>query len=451
MDQERFRRESWRLRPHAVAATEVGGPNSEGDADAKVDTMRKMVGEGGNSMTTIVMPTSDQLDGLVASYLSAQPEGLAFAIGYASPQYSSPYGFLYFGGNASNQFGQTLTLGANTPFQLASVSKTFTATLYALLIRSANPSLTVGDYMVPNGPLQISSKLAGIPLDGLVNYTSGLPQDNETDEYDSPPYLPSPYSVTGMLSYLNASPPAVSGTGTTFTYSNLGFALMAAILSGTNPPGINGFSRLVKQCLLDPLSMGSMYFNQLPIELLPQCYAYANATSYSATTPGWVLFPAYFGAGGLVASASDMLSWLMFNMGIIQVQSLTSLLPVLQTPSTSVETPDNNQLGLGWFINPTSTDWIGTVWKDGGLDGWNTYIAFLPSGQPGSTPSQAGVCVLVNAGGITGKQTYQGVEVSAVIANDLLAIMQGQTPPADKSRYPHSIFRSPRGRAPPRG
>jgi serine-type D-Ala-D-Ala carboxypeptidase/endopeptidase len=401
-------------------------------------------------MTTIVRPTKADLDKLVAPYLKTQPSGLAFAIGYASPQFSPP-GCLYFGGNATNQFGQALAVDGDTPFQLASVSKTFTATLYALLIRSLSASKTVGDYIVPNGPLPISANLAGISLDQLVNYTSGLPQDNDTDVNDSPPYLPLPYSMTAMLSYLNASPPAVSGTGTTYTYSNLAFGLMAAILSGTNPPGTNGFTRLVRERLLDPLSMGSVFFNKAPIALLPQAYAYEYATAppYWATAPGWPLFPAYFGAGGLVASANDMLQWLKFNMGLVQDRTLTPLLPVLQTPSTKVEAWGTTQLGLGWFITPSSADWPGSVWKDGGFAGTNTYIVFLPSDAPGSTPSQAGVFVLLNAGGITGDQTENGVEVSAAIANDLLTIMQGQTPPADKSRYPRSVVWRRKGRPSP--
>ena len=123
-------------------------------------------------MTKIVRPTKADLDKLVAPYLKTQPSGLAFAIGYASPQFS-PDGFLYFGGNAANQFGQTLTLDGDTLFQLASVSKTFTATLYALLIRSVSASRTVGDYIVPNGPLPISGSLAGISLDQLVNSHPG--------------------------------------------------------------------------------------------------------------------------------------------------------------------------------------------------------------------------------------------------------------------------------------
>jgi serine-type D-Ala-D-Ala carboxypeptidase/endopeptidase len=401
-------------------------------------------------MTTIIKPTKADLDKLVAPYLKTQPSGLAFAVGYASPQFS-PHGSLYFHGDATNQFGQALTLDGDTPFQLASVSKTFTATLYALLIRSLSSSQTVGDYIVPNGPLPISSNLAGISLDELVNYTSGLPQDNDTDEYDSPPNLPLPYSMTGMLSYLNASPPAVSGTGTTYTYSNLAFGLMAAILSGTNPPGTNGFTSLIRKRLLNPLSMGSKYFNKVPIALLPQAYAYDYTSSppYWATAPGWPLFPAYFGAGGLVASANDMLQWLKFNMGLMKVESLTSLLPALQTPSTTVEAWGTTQLGLGWFITPGSADSPGSVWKDGGFAGTNTYITFLPSDAPGSASSQAGVFVLLNAGGITSDFTNDGPEVSAAIANDLLAMMQGQTPQADKSRYPRSVVWRRRARPSP--
>ena len=163
-------------------------------------------------MSSIVMPTKDQLDDLVRPHLKTQPQGLGIVIGYASPSFS-PHGYIHLAGNVANQFGQALTLSEDTALMLASVSKTFTATLYALLLRQGDPSLTLGDYIAPNGPLNISSTLADIPLDGLMNYTSGLPVDNTGDANDSPGYLPQPYSLTAMLSYLDANPPAVSGTG----------------------------------------------------------------------------------------------------------------------------------------------------------------------------------------------------------------------------------------------
>jgi D-alanyl-D-alanine-carboxypeptidase/D-alanyl-D-alanine-endopeptidase len=403
----------------------------------------------GDPVSSIVMPTQAQLDALVKPHLTTQPQGLAFAIGYASPGFS-PQGNLYLAGNVANQFGQSLTLSSSTPFLLASVSKTFTATLYALLIRQNDPLLTLGNYISPNGPLNISSTLAGIPLDGLVNYTSGLPLDNVADPDDNPAYLPQPYSLTAMLSYLDASPPAVSGTGSAYTYSNLGFAIMSAVLASTtaNPPTVGAFARLVGNNLLDPLGMQSHYFNRTQIASLPigYQYNYDDKPKYWQIAPGWSLFPAYYGAGGLVASASDMLQWLLFNMGIVQNSSLTPLLPALQTPSTTVEAWGTTQLGLSWFITPASGSAPGVLWKDGDLDGCGSFITFLQSDNPGTVPSEAGVFVLVNGGDMTGDQKNSGNEVAMVLANDLLMIMRGQTPPADKSRYPRSVVLRPKSK-----
>jgi D-alanyl-D-alanine-carboxypeptidase/D-alanyl-D-alanine-endopeptidase len=387
-------------------------------------------------MASIIMPTEAQLSALVQPYLNVQGQGLAFAIGYASPDFS-PIGNIYHQGAVANQFGQPLTLSNDTPFLLASVSKTFTATLYALLLRQSDPSLTLGDYIAPKGPLNISSTLAGIPLDGLVNYTSGLPQDDVTNPTDNPAYLPQPYSLTAMLSYLDANPPAVSGTSSTCTYSNLAFSIMAAVLASTmaNPPTTGAFARLMASKVLAPLNMQSRYFSQTDIASLPMGYQYnySPKTSYAPIAPGWSLFPAYYGSGGLVASASDLLQWLLFNMGLIQNSALTPLLPALQNPST-VQTWGTTQVGLGWFISPGSLPTV--LWKDGALDGCGSFITFQQSDDPGNLPSQAGVFVLVNGGNMI-DQTY-GSELAMVLANEVLNIMWGQAPPTDTLRFARS-------------
>ena len=63
-------------------------------------------------------------------------------------------------------------------------------------------------------------------------------------------------------------------------------------------------------------------------------------------------------------------------------------------------------------------------------------MALLPSSDPGVEASRAGVFVLVNADGITDPD---GVEVACALANDILLIMQGEAPLADKSLYPSSL------------
>jgi serine-type D-Ala-D-Ala carboxypeptidase/endopeptidase len=389
-------------------------------------------------MTTIVPPTESQLDSLVEPYLARQQLGLGFAIGYASP-YFKPYGNLYFRGNVQNQFGARLGLDGNTLFEIASISKTFTATLYALLIRSVSPSKTVGDYIAPNGPLHISTELAGIPLDSLMNYTSGLPQDDENASASTPPYWPQPYSLRAMLSYLDASPPAIIQTGLRYTYSNLGFALMAVILAGS-PPGLATFTSLVESKIFAPLGMKSSFFTDVSLAQLPLGYEYDYQQSpvFAAISPGFAFLPAYAGASGVAASSNDMLQWLLFNMGINQTDELTPLLSVLLQPSTTV-TYENYQLGMSWFINPSGTNLSASISKLGALDGFDSCIAFVPSpGTPGLDPSPAGVFVLVNADGITADQYNNGAFLPASLANDILLIMQGMTPPADKSAYPRA-------------
>jgi serine-type D-Ala-D-Ala carboxypeptidase/endopeptidase len=394
-------------------------------------------------ITTIVEPTQAQVAALVAPYLKTQASGLGFAIGCASPGFAQS-GSLYFAGNVTNQFGQSLDLGATTPFEIASISKTFTATLYARLIRVGNPNLTIGDFSQPYGPLPISPTLAGITLDELMSYTSGLPQDNEDAEVDSPPELPSPYSMPGMLSYLRATPPPVTSSGQQYTYSNLAFAIMSAILAsgGTiSDPRVGAFVRKMREHVFAPLGIHATYFDAVSLAELPLGfnYNYRKIPVYSGSSPGWEFFPAYFGAGGIVATPSDMFQWLLFNMGIVQNAQLSPLLSVLQTPATTVTAGKRHtRLGLGWFISPGGNSSSASVFKDGDLHGFGSYIAFLPSPDPGVTPSQAGVFVLLNAEDITDTQEDKGVPVAVALAHDLLLIMQGQTPPTDKSHYPRS-------------
>jgi serine-type D-Ala-D-Ala carboxypeptidase/endopeptidase len=398
-------------------------------------------------MAGVVPPTRRQIARLVQPYLKTQPSGLGFAIGYASPDFPD-YGDVQFFGSIKNQFGRPLTLDRNTPFEIASVSKTFTATLYALLIRPCHPNGTLGDYISPKGPLPISDALAPIKLDGLVNYTSGLPQDNIEQPVAVPPYLPEPYAVPGMLSYLNEGPPILSRPNKSYSYSNLAFAIMSAIIAAEDNvkiPVVHTFVRKMREHVFKPLGLSAKFFNEASLTELPLGfnYVYWPSSKYShpgywPQAPGHTYYPAYFGAHGIVATPDDMFKWLLFNMGIVQNAKLTPLLSALQKRSTSVKDGWKNELGLGWFKNPPSDRGPASVFKDGGLFSFGSYIAFLPSTDPGVAPSRAGAFALVNADGITDTQTPDGTEITTVLVNDLLRMMLGEEPPTDKTSYPQA-------------
>jgi serine-type D-Ala-D-Ala carboxypeptidase/endopeptidase len=403
-------------------------------------------------MAEIVAPRRDQLESLVEPYLQTQRSGLGFAIGFAGPTLAE-YGGIECFGDVRNQFGKELTLGNDTPFEIASISKTFTATLYASLIRASHPDGVLGDFIDPKGPLRISDTLAAIKLDGLVNYTSGLPNDNLDQPVAVPPFQAQPYAMPGMLSYLHEAPPSLSWPNESFTYSNLAFAIMSAIIAAedkTNIPVIHTFVRKMQEHIFKPLGLGAKFFNGASLADLPLGFGYDywppdyDSPGFWPKPPGHPLYPAYFGAHGVVATPDDMRKWLLFNMGIVRDDRLTPLLPLLQTPSTPITTDDpagsNDwyRLGLGWFISPERGELPAMVSKDGELDGFASNIAFIQSPDPGKVPSPAGAFVLVNASRITDTQTKDGRDVAYVLTNDVLALMQGRKPPPDKSVYPPS-------------
>jgi len=392
-------------------------------------------------VSNIIEPTTEQLQSLVAQNIPAIADSIPIgvAIGYVGPTFAQ----IFLMGTLLDQSGQTLSFDSDTTFEIASVTKTFTATLYQYFVanKDIDPDATLGTYYssstssppapapVPEGTA-IGSSYVGIPLLTLANYTSGLPQDNG-DEVDYPVPIPDPYTIPDMFKYMSGNPFKPAKHGKDYTYSNLGFALLAQTIAtsqGALYHELQG-KYVLETCKLERTRMyGTL--GPAALQNLPIGY---NAQDSSATTtpPGSALWPAWDGAGALVSTPNDMLTWLRFNMGRIADNPLNGLLTKLQSPSTKVRAKPiwDSRLGLAWVISSIPNDdrdHIQTVWKDGALGGFSSLISLLQSRNPGTTPSEAGVFVLTNS---QGNAVYN-------IANDLLFIMSGLVPPEDKSAYP---------------
>lgn len=336
---------------------------------------------------------------LLDQYLDTS-EAIGFAIGTFSPA-NSPAANLLYAGRLDNYHGDPLTLGGDTFFELASISKTMCATLFAYYC-AQNPALRdamVSAYHPPASPA-LDPKFDGMPLLSLANYTSGLwPDAHKTDPpspWTTPKPMPHPYTVAEMYEYLHDISWSIAAAGKTYTYSNLGFALLGeSLVIATN--SASSYGDLLEANLLRPLLMNStVMFNQVPRQLLPRGYA----PDGTAAGPGSPTFPAYYGAGGAVSTPNDMMKWLEFNTGATINPTLTPLLPALQLKSTNVTTKQGGNLGLGWFLKTVPTidgPLLNTVWKDGGYAGYHSFITFLASDQPGTIPSGAGVFVLTNS------------------------------------------------------
>jgi serine-type D-Ala-D-Ala carboxypeptidase/endopeptidase len=262
---------------------------------------------------------------------------------------------------------------ADTLFGIGSITKTMTATLLAFadqqgtmhlddpLARYAPPGFRVPDF---NGQ--------PILLAHLVQHTSGLPRA-----------LPNPVAPTPpeRLWRFTDSYKLAHAPGEQFLYSNLGFALLArAMVRRLNSSEDQLYARIIT----GPLGM-----HDTAIELTPALHARLAQGFLPNQQPApefGPAFPAMAGAGGLRSTLSDMMRYLDFELGRLDVP-LRSLLPVLHQPRQA--NGPNGSVGLGWHMRDGPKGRV--IFKDGAMPGYASYMVFVPA-------QETGVVVLSNQG-----------------------------------------------------
>src|SRR5688500_114505 len=81
--------------------------------------------------SSLAWPTEQQVTSIVNEYLDETPDG-AVVVGVAAPSLSPFSGEIFrVGGNLVTPQNQPVALTGSTPFWIASLTKTFTATLFA--------------------------------------------------------------------------------------------------------------------------------------------------------------------------------------------------------------------------------------------------------------------------------------------------------------------------------
>jgi len=357
---------------------------------------------------------TDQIERIVYAYLPTVSPHIGAAVGIASPFFGARITCF---GSLLDQNGLPMVFTTDTPFEIASVTKTVTASVYERLIQTGqiNGNTALDGLIDP----AVSSTIRSIPLYDLANYTSGLPADN-VDCYMNCTYptpLGSSYTLAEMISFLSSPTFTITPPGTTYSYSNLGFSLLAIALQAA--VGAGDFQTLANTEILQNLGMAkTQLWSPSTAALLPQGFQ----DSANAAPNGYPLFPAYFGAAGLLSTPNDMMTWLQFNMGIIQSDTLSGILSALHTPAAEGVSglPAHKVPGLGWNVTTwfRSDEKLTLIEKNGDLEGFTTQVALLPP-APGS-PSPAGVFVLVNSG----QDNINQGSAASRIARDLLFAMK---------------------------
>jgi CubicO group peptidase (beta-lactamase class C family) len=258
-------------------------------------------------------------------------------------------------------------LNGDTAFEIASVTKVFTALLFADMVRTGDLALTdpVAKYLP-------DSNGRSMTLVDLATHTAGLPfmPDNLTAIMES---RAASYSKRDLYGFI-ASRPLSDDIGSKWAYSNLDYWLLQEVIAAR--AGAD-FGQVLQSRLLTPLGLRNTAATWSP-ELKARAAAGHDAALQPApdiaSVPVFNLMPA---AGGMVSTANDLLKFLSRVMGYQDTTLAPSMAALLQTRRPA----GGREQALGWWIIGAGEDAI--VFHDGGSFGFSSSLAWQPQRRVG--------------------------------------------------------------------
>lgn len=266
-------------------------------------------------------------------------------------------------GVASREGGTPVN--AETRFEVASVTKTFTGLLLAEL--AADGRLGLDDPVSDLLPDTLSVPEHGgrrIRLRHLATHTSGLPRmpDNFHPADPDDPYRD--YGTRELYAYLDASS-LQRAPGEGYHYSNLGVGLLGHALGRREG---ETYADLLRDRVLSPLDLSDTYVADADSadDRLARGYEEGDAVRH------WI-FDALAGAGALRSSASDMLRFLRAQLdpdGSPLGEAIRLSHDVHHRAGGGLE------LGLGWHLDTSIGERL--IWHNGATAGFRSFVAFEP-------------------------------------------------------------------------
>lgn len=266
--------------------------------------------------------------------------------------------------------GDTVTWGGvgadeDSEFEIGSITKTFTAALFADAIERGeiDESTRLGDVWP-----DLTGDVAEVTLASIALQRSGLPRQE--------PMLSVGDGLAGLLSrYIHTDP--YRGTGPELVdslkdvsvgekepeYSNFGFGILGLALATVTG---STYSDLVDERIAEPLGMTSTY--------VPES---AEGHSHGYTASGLPAAPWTLGgaaaAGAIRSTAHDLSIWLRVTM--------PGTAPGAAAKDPRKDYDEGNRIGWAWF---TTTDRSPNLtWHNGGTGGYRSYLGFAPETREG--------------------------------------------------------------------
>lgn len=310
------------------------------------------------------------------------------------PQSGPMETYKYTYGHLKRDTSTSPRVNDSTLFQIGSITKTFNATLLAMLVNNGTISLydTVQKYLPDSvrAPVYVTGNdTMVIRFIDLATHTSGLP--------DEPPIGSGGMTTYQQMYNFLAGYQLTYPPGQCYYYSDMGFALLGVAMQTILQDSIE---LLIPDWVCDTLGMyDSKMIGLTPNQQIRRAQGYFEGGGEAPfLMPNW---PAYHRAGGLYSTLNDMLKYLEFTMQVnthgLQ-QDLDTLMLQRRVTNDSCQMPNSiDSVGLAWQFsklypqNPQNH--MRMISKDGSTAGFCSYICFTT--RP-TTGEKTGVIMVSN-------------------------------------------------------
>jgi D-alanyl-D-alanine-carboxypeptidase/D-alanyl-D-alanine-endopeptidase len=264
-------------------------------------------------------------------------------------------------------------LDGNTVFEIGSVTKVFTSSLLADMVRRGEVKLDdPASKYLPASVRLPSRNGKEITLLDLTTQTSGLPRlpGNMAPKDPKNPYAD--YTVEQLYDFLSHYT-LTRDIGEKYEYSNVGVGLLGHVLA--RKAGMT-YEELVKKRILEPLEMRD---TAITLSAPMKARLSPGHDAGGAAAGNWDL-PTLAGAGALRSTANDMLKFLAANLDTGD-GPVPAALRETHRVRRSTGMPELD-IGLGWHVfHRFGAD---LTWHNGGTGGYHSWIGFLAKKHAGA-------------------------------------------------------------------
>lgn len=322
-----------------------------------------------NSSLSIAISNKDKMRQMMVHYADDEAGGAILVVQKGEVIFSQGYGL------ANIEYD--ILFDVNTPFQLASASKPFTAFAIALLAEKNKLSL---DDDIRKYLLWVPGFGEIITIRHLLNHSSGLKDAFNLWEMSGGRHGDI-FTQKQILELIKNQKKLDFKPGQQYQYNNSGYALLAEIVSLVTKQEFNVW---MKNNIFNPLNMKSTFVLDNYQQIIKnRAYSYESKYMGLKNTPS---NKSYFGAVNVYSTAADLSKWLR-NYHELNIGS-QKIISNMWLPSASIFTKTKRKnYSMGVFIRQHKS--LKQIQQGGTTANFRTMIKYYPE-------IDAGVIVLSN-------------------------------------------------------